>query len=88
MFSFLKICIWDPFKEKLLHKIVTKHRGNIFSIKFLPYTNDSLIASCAADRDIYIYDLNRNQNLYEIHAHQGRAKSLVTSQNIPLVIVE
>ena len=58
-------------------------KGNIFGVRFLPSTNDSLIASCAADRDIYVYDLNKNQNLNEIHAHQNRVKRLVTAQDLP-----
>ena len=49
----LKIILWDPFEQKLLNSIETAHRGNIFSVKFLP-CNNSLVASCAADRDIYV----------------------------------
>lgn len=48
-----KIMIWDPFENKQLTAIETSHRGNIFSVKFLP-CNESLVASCAADRDIYV----------------------------------
>ncbi len=48
-----KIMIWDPFENKQLTAIETSHRGNIFSVKFLP-CNESLVSSCAADRDIYV----------------------------------
>lgn len=85
MKNLFKICIWDPFREKLIEKLDTKHRGNIFGLKFLPYTNDSLLVSCAADRDIYVHDLNRNQPLNEIHAHQNRVKRLVTLPDASLV---
>ena len=67
----------------MIQKIETKHRGNIFSVRFL---NDYLIASCAADRDIYVYDLNKKQNLNEIHAHTNRVKRLVTIKDTPYII--
>ena len=81
----LKIKLWNPFRNKLLNSIDTKHRGNIFSVKLLPFTNDSLVASGAADRDIYVYDVNKNMCLNEIHAHQNRVKRLETAQDTPFL---
>ena len=54
-------------------------------MKFLPGTNDSLIASAAADREIYVYDLNKSCYLNEIHAHQNRVKRLATAQDLPFL---
>ena len=48
-------------------------------------TSDSLIASGAADRDIYVYDVNKNLNINEIHAHQNRVKRLETVADIPFI---
>jgi WD and tetratricopeptide repeats protein 1 len=81
----LRIIVWDPFKRKEITRVETKHRGNIFGIKYLPFTNDSLLASGAADRDIYVNDMNKNVNLYEIHAHQNRVKRLETAPNVPFL---
>lgn len=81
----LKIILWDPFRKKILNKIETKHRGNIFSVKFLPQTGGTLIASAAADRDIYVYDVNRNLNVNEIHSHQNRVKRLEVSKDTPFL---
>lgn len=108
----LNIMIWSPFKyrqdgqheqntQRLLSQTIpTKHRGNIFGVKFLPHTNDSLIASCAADRDVYIYDVNHSSRplssprntgdlptpLHSIHAHGNRVKRLETSQSEPFLV--
>ncbi|CAF0923462.1 unnamed protein product [Brachionus calyciflorus] len=81
----LKIILWDPFRRKELKRIETKHRGNIFGVKFLPYTGDTLIASAAADRDIYVHDINKNVAINEIHAHQNRVKRLETAQDTPFL---
>ena len=81
--------------------IATKHRGNIFGVKFLPHTHDTLIASCAADRNIFVYDINPSsrpfQNnhqpqgdlpppLHSIQSHIGRVKRLETSQSEPFLL--
>jgi WD and tetratricopeptide repeat-containing protein 1 len=81
----MKIMLWDPFKNRCLNTIETKHRGNIFSVKFLPCTGDALIASAAADRDIYVYDVNKNLNVNEIHAHHNRVKRLETGPDLPFL---
>jgi WD and tetratricopeptide repeat-containing protein 1 len=65
--------------------ISTKHRSNIFSVKFLPGTNDSLIASGAADRAILVYDLNKQSCLNELYIHQNRVKKIVTANNEPFL---
>ena len=71
----------------------------------MPGTNDSLVASAAADRvrifynnfifinliillfkkDIYVYDINKDININEIHSHQNRVKRLATAQNEPFL---
>ena len=76
----------DPFRKKLLNTIHTKHRGNIFSVKFFPNSNESLVGSAAADRDIYVYDVNKNACIHELHAHHGRVKRLETCQDSPTLI--
>ena len=81
----LKVNIWDPYKQKLLKSVNTKHRGNIFSVRFIPGTSDSLIASAAADCNIFVHDLNKNLYLHEIYAHSNRVKKLATCQSIPFL---
>lgn len=106
----LNINIWEPFKYReyeqneqntrrlLSNCIPTKHRGNIFGVKFLPHTQDALIVSCAADRDIFIYDINQSSRslasartgdlptpVHSIHSHTNRVKRLETSQTEPFL---
>jgi len=81
----LKINIWNPFQKSLLQTVQTKHHNNIFSIKFVPGTNDSIIASAAADSEIYVYDINKNVYLHEIHSHRNRVKRLATAQSVPFL---
>lgn len=80
-----KVNVWDPYKEKLVKSIATKHRGNVFSIRFIPGTSDNLIASAAADCNIFVHDLNKNLYLHEIYAHSNRVKKLATAQSIPFL---
>nr|ABC86523.1 AT17348p [Drosophila melanogaster] len=81
-----RVMIWDPFRKKLVHVIRTKHLGNVFSVKFLPKTNNSIVATCAADKFIYVYDINDpNETLFSCICHFSRAKRLATAQDSPHV---
>ena len=47
--------------------ILTGHRGNIFSVKFMPHSNDRTLVSCARDSQVRIFDIeyagsNNNAN--------------------------
>ena len=37
--------LWNGFTGKLKTQLNTEHQGNIFSVKFLPETGDSLIVT-------------------------------------------
>nr|XP_018260705.1 uncharacterized protein I303_06420 [Kwoniella dejecticola CBS 10117]OBR82863.1 hypothetical protein I303_06420 [Kwoniella dejecticola CBS 10117] len=69
-----RICIWEPDSNpssssssssysphplKLADTISTGHRANIFSAKFLPNTNTPTIVSCAGDRDVRVFEVER-----------------------------
>lgn len=82
----LKLIFWDPFRRKIINSIDTKHRGNIFSVKYFPGSNETLVASAAADRDIYVYDVNKRACIHEIHAHVGRVKRLETCKDTPSLV--
>jgi WD and tetratricopeptide repeat-containing protein 1 len=63
------ICIWtadpssssqtSPHPLKMMDTIVTGHRANIFSARFLPNTNTPTIVSCAGDRDVRVFEVER-----------------------------
>jgi nuclear receptor interaction protein len=44
---------------KLQDTILTGHRANIFSAKYLPNTSTPTIVSCAGDRDIRVFEVER-----------------------------
>jgi WD and tetratricopeptide repeat-containing protein 1 len=64
-----RICIWasdpsastslSPHPFKLLDTIATGHRANIFSAKYLPNTSTPTIVSCAGDRDVRVFEVER-----------------------------
>ncbi|CAD7011588.1 WD and tetratricopeptide repeats protein 1 [Ceratitis capitata] len=80
------VMLWDPFRKRCIRNIPTKHCGNIFSVKFLPRHNDALIATGAADRSIYVFDINRpNDAILSCSCHVGRVKRLATAPDSPFV---
>ena len=57
-----KVMIWEPFsKAKSATSIDTDHEGNIFSVKFMPYTNNNLVASGAADKKVQLHDVSQKK---------------------------
>lgn len=79
-----KVMIWDPFRKRRLQTIHTKHLGNIFSVKFLPRHNNNIVATCGADKYIYVYDINHgNETLFSCNCHTMRAKRLATAPDSP-----
>ncbi|CAL1543216.1 unnamed protein product [Lymnaea stagnalis] len=81
----LHVILWDPFKHKTISKVRTGHQGNIFSVKFLPHSNDSLMVTGAADHRINVHDLNRKETTHVFTYHLGRVKRIATAPNIPYI---
>ncbi|XP_059152428.1 WD and tetratricopeptide repeats protein 1-like [Physella acuta] len=81
----LHVILWNPFKHKIISKVRTGHQGNIFSVKFLPHSNDSLMVTGAADQRINVHDLNRNETTHVFTYHLGRVKRIATAPNIPFI---
>lgn len=79
-----QIILWDAFHKKHIQTIKTPHTGNMFSVKFLPKSGNSLIASGAADKRIYVFDINRsNEKIFECNCHLARVKRLATAPDHP-----
>lgn len=79
------IILWDPFKHKKLHSIQSGHHGNIFSVKFLPNSNDSMIVSGAADYKIRVHDANAKETTMACSCHAGRVKRIAVAPNVPFM---
>lgn len=51
--------LFDTSKDyTVLHKIQTRHYGNIFCARFMPNSNDNLIVSCSSEGPVIVHDLN------------------------------
>lgn len=81
-----QLILWNPFTQKRLKSIHTKHYGNMFSVKFLPKSNDTLVATAAADKTIMLFDINTSsESLYTCICHGSRVKRLATAPDSPYI---
>lgn len=84
-----RLIIWKPFIHKPVLDLMTPHQGNIFSVKFLPNTGDALIATGAADRCCYVFDVNRSTDVstpcWKCNCHSQRVKRLATVPDSPCI---
>lgn len=81
----LHIILWDPFVHKKLQTIQSGHHGNIFSVKFLPNSGDSVLVSGAADCKIRVHDTNAAETTMACSCHVGRIKRLAVAPNVPFM---
>ncbi|KAF3484151.1 wd and tetratricopeptide repeat protein [Arthroderma uncinatum] len=49
--------------------VITGHSANIFSVKFMPHSNDGTVVSCAGDSEVRVFDIE----------HQGRATNVTNA---------
>lgn len=84
-----RVILWNPFYYKPVLDLLTPHQGNIFSVKFLPNSGNALIATAAADRNIYIFDVNRATDVstpfWKCNCHTQRVKRLATVPDNPSI---
>jgi len=79
-----QIIIWNPLKKKKLRAIQTGHRGNIFTVKFLPKSGDNTIISGAADCFIRVHDVSSSaQTIHVCTCHSGRVKRIAVTKSAP-----
>mgnify|MGYP001801223931 CR=1 FL=1 len=82
-----RVCIWDvAAKPRLKHVYRTGHRANIFCTRFMPGSNDNLIASCAGDHEIRVRNLECGHSLV-LGGHASRVKKLCMEPNNPNLIL-
>lgn len=80
----LCVFLWNPYLKKKITSFQTPHRGNIFSVNFLPKTNDQQIVTGAADKQIFVYDLkNTDEPIFRCRCPQGRVKRIVCAPEVP-----
>lgn len=80
----LCVHIWSPYQNKSIANFHTPHRGNIFSVKFLPKTNDQKLVTGAADYCMYAFDLhNTDDPIFKCRCHQSRVKRIACAPELP-----
>ncbi|KAK2588472.1 hypothetical protein KPH14_004455 [Odynerus spinipes] len=77
------IILWDPFRYEKKTVIHTGHRGNIFSAKFMPKTNNNVLVSGAADCKVRVHDLTLTEPILACNCHVGRVKRIATIGSMP-----
>ncbi|ESO93249.1 hypothetical protein LOTGIDRAFT_189887, partial [Lottia gigantea] len=81
----VQIMIWDAFRHKQVTSLRTGHQGNIFAVKFLPNSNDTILVSGAADSKIRVHDINMKDTTHVYSCHAGRVKRIATAPTIPFM---
>ncbi|XP_040280064.1 DDB1- and CUL4-associated factor 6 isoform X4 [Bufo bufo] len=80
------LVICNPYNKKVLTRIRSSHRANIFSAKFLPLTNDKQIISCSGDGVICYTNLEKDAETNrhcQFTCHYGTAYEIMTVPNDP-----
>lgn len=82
----LHVFLWDPYRNKKIRSFQTPHRGNIFSVKFIPKSNDNQIVTSAADHLIFAYDLHSPEDpIFKCNCHLSRVKRLAVAPELPSI---
>ncbi|XP_015609813.1 WD and tetratricopeptide repeats protein 1 [Cephus cinctus] len=79
------VILWDAFRYQKKLVLHAGHNGNIFSVKFMPKSNDSILVSGAADCRIRVHDLVRSDTILACNCHTGRVKRIATAPSVPFL---
>lgn len=87
------IIIYDPFvrssknHDHIRQIINTDHEGNIFSLKFMPDSGDTLMATCGGDNQVKLINILSGENYMNCkHCHQDRVKRVAVHHREPNLI--
>lgn len=78
--------VWDGVRCVRVARLETPHEGNIFSVVWLPGTEDGLLASGAGDCRVCLVDLEARAVTRTVAGHQGRVKRLAVAGDAPAVV--
>lgn len=77
------VILWDGVSGKKRAQVNTLHEGNIFSVKFLPKSQNRIIATAAGDYRVCVTDVETSATTHNITAHMGRVKRLAVAEDSP-----
>lgn len=81
----VQIMLWDPYKHKRLHAYTTGHHGNIFTVKFMPKSNDRVLVTGAGDCLIRVHDVVSRETTHSCSCHSARVKRITTAPSTPFM---
>lgn len=81
------VILWDSVRGNSKAVIKTGHEGNIFSVKFMPNSGDSLLATGAADGQLKVIDVLSNLTILNCkNCHSDRVKRIAVHRHEPYLI--
>ena len=80
------VIVWEPFRGRKRHVVQTKHRGNIFSVKFMPNSEDTEVATCASDCEVRVTDIYGRTIMHCDKCHIDRVKRLAVHPEEPHLV--
>ena len=72
----LKVIIWDWSHQRPALVFDSGHRNNVFQAKFLPYSGDCHVVTCARDGQVRLAELSTTgvcKNTKKLAQHKGAA---------------
>ncbi|XP_012252554.1 WD and tetratricopeptide repeats protein 1 [Athalia rosae] len=79
------VILWDPFRYVKKLVLRTGHSGNIFSVKFMPRSNDSILVTGAGDCCVRVHDVTVSKTVLTCGCHTGRVKRIATAPGVPFM---
>uniref|UniRef100_A0AAV1V211 WD and tetratricopeptide repeats protein 1 n=1 Tax=Peronospora matthiolae TaxID=2874970 RepID=A0AAV1V211_9STRA len=81
-----KVLIWSYGQQKQQQVIETGHQLNIFAVRFVPGTDDHVLATGAMDHDVRIHYAPFHDSSSRVYrVHRDRVKDIGTSWAVPRV---
>ncbi|KAL7296636.1 hypothetical protein TKK_0010055 [Trichogramma kaykai] len=81
----MNVILWDPFSYKKKLILPTGHGGNIFTVKFMPKSNDSILVTGAGDYKIRVHNISSSDTMLICTCHLGRVKRCATAPGVPFL---
>uniref|UniRef100_A0A1B6D964 WD and tetratricopeptide repeats protein 1 n=1 Tax=Clastoptera arizonana TaxID=38151 RepID=A0A1B6D964_9HEMI len=78
-----KVILWDPFRYRQVQTISTGHNGNIFSVKFLPLSDDNIIITGAGDYQVHVHDITLGETTQVCTCATSRVKRIAVAPQVP-----
>eukprot|EP00871_Galdieria_phlegrea_P001040 jgi/Galph1/1937/GphlegSOOS_G622.1 len=81
----LRLLVWDVATRKIKYEVETGHLQNIFGVRFIPCTNDRLLASGSMDNSVRVSSVDERINK-KFEIHDDRVKTVDVEFSNPNLI--